>query len=79
MQIDAPTSDDIKSALIGRAEAFAASRKMALSTIGLKAVNDSKFFSQVLDGRGFNIVTYQRVMDWLETAEREIPERGAAQ
>lgn len=79
MQSDIPTSDDIKSALMGRAQAFAASRKMALSTIALKAVNDSKFFSQVQEGRGFNIVTYQRVMDWLDAAEREIPERGAAQ
>lgn len=70
MEIEAPTGEDIKKALIGRAESFAAAKKTTLSTIGLKAVNDSKFFTQVKDGRGFSINTYQRVMDWLDEAER---------
>lgn len=72
MEIDVPTSDEIRNALMARAEAHASSKKISLSTIGLRAVNDSKFFAQVKDGRGFNINTYQRVMDWLDEAEKEI-------
>jgi hypothetical protein len=70
MEIEAPTGEDIKKALIGRAEAFAKAQETTLSTIGLKAVNDSKFFKQVIDGRGFSINTYQKVMDWLDEQER---------
>ena len=67
--IDTPTGEEIKTALIARAEAFASTQRISLSTIGLRAVNDGKFFAQVKSGRGFNINTYQRVIDWLEQAE----------
>lgn len=70
METEAPTSDDIRKALLGRAESFAKAQDTTLSTIGLKAVNDSKFFLQVKNGRGFGINTYQKVMDWLDEAER---------
>lgn len=77
MEIEAPTGEDIKKALIGRAEAFAKAQETTLSTIGLKAVNDSKFFKQVIDGRGFSINTYQKVMDWLDDQERSQSEDAA--
>lgn len=70
MKIEAPTGEDIRNALMTRATAYAKARNSSLSTIGLKAVNDSKFFKQVEDGRGFSINTYQKVMDWIDEQER---------
>lgn len=70
MKIEAPTGEDIRNALIARATAYAKAQNSSLSTIGLKAVNDSKFFKQVEDGRGFSINTYQKVMDWIDEQER---------
>jgi hypothetical protein len=62
---------DIRSTLIKRAEAYAARAHTSFSAIGLAAVNDSKFLGRVQNGLGFNIKTYQKVMDWLDAAERE--------
>lgn len=66
-----PTGDEIRSALLARAEAHASARNIRLSTIGLHAINDARFFAEVKGGRGFSINTYQRVMDWLDEAEKE--------
>ncbi|MBX5143329.1 hypothetical protein HJB79_32035 [Rhizobium lentis] len=70
MEAAVPSSDDIRAALVARAEAYAEANKTSLSTIGLKAVNDTKFLIRVRDGLGFNINTYQRVVDWLDEQER---------
>ncbi|QKV17832.1 hypothetical protein [Oricola thermophila] len=65
------TQDKIREALISRAEAFGAKRGMSLSSIGLASVRDSKFLHRVKNGENFNINTYQRVVDWLDAAERD--------
>lgn len=77
MEAAVPSSDDIRTALVARAEAFAKANSMSLSTIGLKAVNDTKFLIRVRDGLGFNINTYQRVIDWLDEQERSQSEDAA--
>ena len=60
---------DIRKSVLDRAQAYSASTKTSFSAIGLAAVNDSKFLSRVQAGLGFNIKTYQRMMDWLDKAE----------
>jgi hypothetical protein len=66
------TSDDIRNNLLERARAFADRRKSSFSAIGLAAVNDSKFLKRVEAGEGFNVNTYQRVIDWIDAHEREV-------
>lgn len=59
--------EDIRKCLLGRAQAYAASNNVSFSAIGIAAVGDSKFLHRVREGLGFNIKTYQRMMDWLES------------
>lgn len=65
------TADDIRNALIERAQRFCVTHHTSLSAIGDDAVNDSKFLMRVKNGLGFNINTYQKVVDWLDEKERE--------
>ena len=65
------TKDTIRRHLISRANAFCKSRKATFSSIGEAAIKDSKFLSRVEAGGNFTVSTYQRVIDWLEQAERE--------
>lgn len=71
---DAPTINDdaIRQSLLRRAEIFRAETKISFSRISEDAVKDSKFLARVANGGNFTISTYQRVMDWLDAAEREI-------
>lgn len=64
------TTEAIRTALVSRAEAYAQKHGMSLSSIGLAAVNDTKFLHRVKNGENFNIGTYQRVVEWLSEAER---------
>lgn len=72
------TETDIRQALITRAEAFAKANKTSFSAMGIAAVGDSKFLSRVQNPEtGFNIKTYQRMVDWLDENE-EVKEGAAA-
>lgn len=71
-------SDIIRRSLVERAKRYAADAGSSLSAIGLASVNDSKFLHRVQSGDGFNINTYQRVMDWLDAAEASLREGQAA-
>jgi len=62
---DLITETDIRACLIERATEYAAKHGISLSAIGVAAVGDSKFIARVRDGLGFNIKTYQRVIDWM--------------
>jgi hypothetical protein len=64
------TAESIRSALLDRAAKYCQDRNTSLSAIGLAAVNDSKFLARVKSGLSFNVSTYQKVMDWLDAAER---------
>jgi hypothetical protein len=65
----APTADDIRQKLLDRADAFARKHEISLSRIGLEALRDSKFLSEVRAGRNFTIGSYQAVMDWIDAEE----------
>lgn len=60
------TSDLIRQKLIERAEAHAKRHGLSFSFMSKEAVNDSKFLSDVRNGRNFRIQSFQRVMDWIE-------------
>lgn len=69
--MDAPidiSADDIRNALLERAKRHCKDHDTSFSAIGLASVNDSKFLQRVEKGFGFNVVTYQKVMDWLDAA-----------
>lgn len=69
MEQIAPTADDIRQKLLDRAETFAKQHDISLSRIGLEALKDSKFLSEVRAGRNFTIGSYQAVMDWIDAEE----------
>jgi len=72
------TENDIRQSLIARATAYAAKAKTSFSAIGIAAVGDSKFLSRVQNsGIGFNIKTYQRMVEWLDEAERKLQHETA--
>lgn len=67
------TEHDIRQALIARAKAYAAKANTSFSAMSIAAVKDSKFLSRVENkDLGFNIKTYQRMVEWLDEAERKI-------
>lgn len=70
------SKEDIRHALLVRAKAYAMRRDCALSRIGEEAIRDSKFLARVEAGGNFTIETYQRVIDWLDAAERAAPAAG---
>ena len=68
------TAADIRKSLIERAKAYAEAADTSFSAIGLAAVNDTKFLGRVENTAiGFNIKTYQKMVDWLDKAERKLP------
>lgn len=68
------TAADIRKSLIERAKAYAEAADTSFSAIGLAAVNDTKFLGRVENTEiGFNIKTYQKMVDWLDKAERKLP------
>jgi hypothetical protein len=72
------TEHDIRKSLIERATAYASKAKTSFSAMGIAAVGDSKFLSRVQNPEiGFNIKTYQRMVDWLDDAERSLRENAA--
>lgn len=63
----------IREALIKRATAYASANGTSFSAIGVAAVQDSKFLARVKNQEtGFNIKTYQRVIDWLDAQEAAV-------
>lgn len=60
------TSEQIRNHMLARARQHCEENGIALSTLSLRAVNDSKFLAKVEKGRGFTVGTYQRVIDWLD-------------
>jgi hypothetical protein len=61
----------IRQHVLTRADAFCKAHDYSLSRIGDEAVKDSKFLARVRGGKNFTIDTYQRVLDWMDAAERE--------
>lgn len=65
------TADSIRRNLISRARAFCEARKTSFSAIGKAAISDDRFLARVDAGGNFTLDTYQRVIDWMDAAERE--------
>ena len=60
------TEETIRTYLLERAQAHSVKIKRKLSFISKAAVNDSKFLDRVASGKGFNMKTYRRVIEWLD-------------
>lgn len=65
------TDDAIRQHLLARVDAFQAATGMSLWKISKEAVRDDKFLANVRKGGNFTVKTYQRVIDWLDSQERE--------
>jgi len=61
-----PSEQEIRDALVRRAETFTRLTGISRSEIGKRAINDGAFISQVGEGRNFTVGSYQRVMNWLD-------------
>jgi len=73
------TEQDIRESLIARATSYATKAKTSFSAMGISAVGDSKFLSRVQNPDiGFNIKTYQKMVEWLDEAERRLQQETAA-
>lgn len=71
------TEHDIRQALIARAKAYRDAADTSFSAMSIAAVNDSKFLSRVEnENLGFNVKTYQRMVEWLDEAERKLKEKS---
>ncbi len=63
----APRKEDLRAALIGRAEAFARLRGgLALSYVSRLADGDGNFLAKVRNGQNFTVDRYERCMDWFD-------------
>lgn len=65
------TADTIRQNLMNRARAFCEARKTSFSAIGKASISDDRFLARVGAGGNFTLETYQRVIDWMDAAERE--------
>jgi hypothetical protein len=65
-RISFPTEQEIRDALVRRADEFSRQTGMSKSEIGKLALNDGAFLNQVRKGRNFTIMVYRRLMDWLD-------------
>lgn len=73
------TEKNIRQSLIDRATVYSAKAKTSFSAIGISAVGDSKFLSRVQNPDiGFNIKTYQKMVEWLDDAERKLQSENEA-
>lgn len=73
------TETDIRESLISRAKAYSKATGASFSAISIAAVKDSKFLSRVENRKlGFNIKTYQKMVEWLDHAERKHARETAA-
>lgn len=61
-----PTADEIRQAVISRADEFSRLTGKTKSVIGQQAVNDPAFIADVEAGRNITINLYKRFMDWLD-------------
>lgn len=60
------TAETVRSALIARIDEYQAATGKSDSAFGKEVLNDDRFVKRVRNGAGFNLKTYQRVIDWLD-------------
>lgn len=59
----------VRANLIEHVDAFLELSGKSDSFVGEQSIKDSKFISRVRAGDNFTLRTYQRVLDWLDSAE----------
>jgi hypothetical protein len=64
------SADTVRQHLLSRAEAYRKATGTSFSTISKEAVKDDRFLARAMGGANFTIETYQKVIDWLDAAER---------
>lgn len=63
---EAPTSEQLRRALVDRARAYATLKDCTLRNVGDASVGDHRFFIDVESGKNFTVDRYQKAMDWLD-------------
>jgi len=61
-----PTSDDVRRALLSRANEYGKLTKLAIGTVSDRCAGDGKFLLDVQAGKGFTVDRYQKAMDWFD-------------
>lgn len=62
-----PTSEQVRQALLRRANDYARLTGLKLGTVSDRCAGDGKFLLQIERGENFTVDRYQRAMDWLES------------
>jgi hypothetical protein len=65
-----PCADDLRLALLKRAEALSVVSGISLTKLAKAAVGDGGFFGSIRSGANFEMRTYERAMAWLEAQEK---------
>lgn len=69
---------ELRTQLFATAERLSTLTGITEQSIGQKAINDNTFFKRVRDnGAGFTVKTFDRLMAWMDEAEKSA-KRGAA-
>ena len=61
-----PDAEDLRRALLTRADEYSRAARISLSDLGKKIVNQKGFFSRIGRGDNFTVETYARVMKWFD-------------
>lgn len=70
---------ELRNRLFATAERLTKLTGLSEMAIGQKAINDNTFFKRVrVDGAGFTVKTFDRLMVWMEQAEADAKEAEQA-
>lgn len=78
MDTNTITAETVRDVLLGRIDAYRSATGKSDSAVGKEALNDDKFVKRIRLGGGFNVNTYQRMIDWLDAQATPSPERTEA-
>lgn len=65
------TAAHLRQLMLDRIDAHQKRTGMNDAKLGSEAVSDHKFVGRIRAGGNFTVKTFERVMDWLDSAERE--------
>lgn len=70
---------ELRTQLFETAERLTTLTGITEQSIGQKAINDNTFFKRVRDnGAGFTVKTFDRLMTWMDEAEKSAKKERAA-
>lgn len=72
-------SEEIRDNLIHKARRYCSETGESFSSVGMAAIGDNRFLVRVAEGKGFNINTYQRILDWLDGRQAELDAQASIQ